>query len=42
MNIKIVAIEEIEKGRVLLTKIEYGGVVFVIVNIYAPNMWQKE
>jgi len=37
LNVNILNIEEIEKGRVLLLKIQYGEHVFVLVNVYAPN-----
>jgi len=37
LNVNILNTEEIEKGRVLLLKIQYGEHVFVLVNVYAPN-----
>lgn len=37
MNVNILAIEEIVKGRILMLNIEYEGSVFVLINVYAPN-----
>lgn len=39
MNVNILTVEEIEKGRILLTKIEFEGFLFVFVNVYALNMY---
>jgi len=30
-------VDEVIKGRLLLTKVEVGGMVFVLMNVYAPN-----
>lgn len=37
MNVNILAVEEIVKGRILLVKMEYEGSVFVLINVYAPS-----
>lgn len=37
MNVNILVVEEIVKGRILLLKMEYEGSVFVLINVYAPN-----
>ncbi len=37
INVNILAVEEIVKGRILLLKMEYEGSVFVLINVYAPN-----
>lgn len=37
MNVDILAVEEIVKGRILLLKIEYEDSVLVLINVYAPN-----
>lgn len=37
MNVNILAVEEIVKGRILLLKIKYEGSVFVLINVYASN-----
>lgn len=37
MNVNILVVEEIVKGRILLLKVEYEGSVFVLINVYAPN-----
>lgn len=37
MNMNIIKVEEFVKGRLLLVQIECEGVIFVLVNVYAPN-----
>lgn len=37
MNVNILVVEEIVKGRILLVKMEYEGSVFILINVYAPN-----
>jgi len=39
MNINILVVEEIVKGRMLLVKMQYEGSVFALINVYAPNKW---
>jgi len=36
-SVSIVKVEEIVKGRLLLTQIEYNGIESVYLNVYAPN-----
>lgn len=38
INVNILVVEEVVKGRVLLVHIEYKGTVFVLINVYAPNI----
>ncbi len=35
-DVNILKIEEIVKGRLLLTQIEHNGIEFLFVNVYAP------
>ncbi len=37
MNVNILNVEEVVEGRLLLTQVEYEGIMFVFVNVYAPN-----
>lgn len=37
ININIIKVEELVKGRLLLVQIEWEGLVFILVNVYAPN-----
>lgn len=37
LNMKVISLREIEKGRVLVVQVEIMGLIFVFVNIYAPN-----
>ncbi len=38
LNANILSINELEKGRLLLIKAKIKDVVFVLINIYAPNV----
>ncbi len=37
MNVDILNVEEVGEGRLLLTLVENEGIMFIFVNIYAPN-----
>lgn len=39
MNVNILVVEMVKmvKGRILLLKVEYEGSVFELINVYAPN-----
>lgn len=36
INVNILVVEEIVKGRILLLMMEYEGSMFVLINVYAP------
>lgn len=37
LNVNILSVDEIVKGRALLSKVEIEGITFVLINVYAPN-----
>lgn len=37
INVNILVVEEVVKGRVLLMHMEFEGTVFVLINVYALN-----
>jgi len=38
INVNVLDVDEVVKGRVLLIHIEFKGTVFVLINVYAPNI----